>query len=209
LILHCIRHGESIYNAEGRIQGQSDVPLSELGRKQSDAVAAALAGLPIEALYSSPLQRAMETARLIADAVGLEIRTDPRLKEIDAGIFQDKLRSDLEELYPQELARWLSGDPDFVIPGGESRRMLARRGCQALETIRQAGHDETAVVCHGRLLVVTLHRLVDFPPGEKPAALQNGSITRLRFNRDGKVHVLSLNEVAHLSGVGAGGQGDL
>lgn len=209
MILHCIRHGESVYNAEGRIQGQSDVPLSELGRKQSEAVAAALVGLPIEALYSSPLRRAMETARLIADAVGLEIQTDPRLKEIDAGIFQDKLRSELEQLYPQALARWLSGDPDFVIPGGESRRMLARRGCQALEAIRQAGHDEAAVVGHGRALVVTLQALVDFPPGRKPAALHNGSITSLQFNRHGEAHVLSLNEVGHLRGVGAGGQGDL
>ena len=209
MILHCIRHGESIYNAEGRIQGQSDVPLSKLGRKQSEAVAAALAGSPIEALYSSPLRRAMETARSIADAVGLEIRTDPRLKEIDAGIFQDKLRSDLEKLYPQELARWLSGDPDFVIPGGESRRMLARRGSEALEAIRQAGHDEAAVVCHGRLLVVTLQALVDFPPGQQPKALQNGSITRLQLNCQGKAELLSLNQIDHLRGVGAGGQGDL
>lgn len=209
MILHCIRHGQSVYNAEGRVQGQSDVPLSELGRKQSEAVAAATARMPIEALYSSPLRRAMQTARAVADALGLEIRTDPRLKEVDAGIFQDKLRSDLEQLYPQQLARWLSGDLDFVIPGGESRRMLARRGCQALEAIRQAGHDEAAVVCHGRLLVVTLHRLVDFPAGQQPAALHNGSITTLEFNRDGAAHVLSLGEVAHLRGVGAGGQGDL
>jgi probable phosphoglycerate mutase len=151
----------------------------------------------------------METARTIAERLGFDIRTDPRLKEVDAGIFQDKLRSDLENLYPQELARWLSGDPDFVIPGGESRRMLARRGCAALEAIRQAGHDEAAVVCHGRLLVVTLRALVDFPPGEQPSALQNGSITRLQFNCDGTAQLLSLNEVDHLRGVGAGGQGDL
>ena len=69
MIVYCIRHGESTYNAEGRIQGQSDVPLSQLGLRQSEAVAAALAGLPVEAIYSSPLERASQTAARVADAL--------------------------------------------------------------------------------------------------------------------------------------------
>ncbi|KKK94352.1 hypothetical protein LCGC14_2683730, partial [marine sediment metagenome] len=68
MLLYCIRHGESTYNAEGRIQGQSDVPLSELGRRQGEAVAAALRAEPVEAIYSSPLRRAMQTAEPLADA---------------------------------------------------------------------------------------------------------------------------------------------
>ena len=88
MLLYCIRHGESSYNAEGRIQGQSDVPLSELGRRQSEAVAAALAEVPIEAVYASPLRRAMQTARPVAERLNLEIQTDPRLMEVHAGEFQ-------------------------------------------------------------------------------------------------------------------------
>jgi len=209
MILYCVRHGESVYNAEGRIQGQSDVPLSELGRQQSRAVAVALSGLPIDAIYASPLRRAMETAKTLAEALGLEIQTEPRLKEIHVGIFQDKLRTDLGRLFPEEFARWTSGDPDFVIPGGESRRELARRGCQAFESIRRAGHGHAAVVSHGRLLVVTLKALVDFPAERPLAALHNGSITTVRLNSDGRAEVVSLNQVDHLSGVGLGGQGDL
>jgi len=209
MILYCVRHGESVYNAEGRVQGQSDVPLSDFGRRQSEAVARALARLPIEALYSSPLRRALETARFVADAIGLEIRTEPRLKEINAGIFQDRLRADLEGLYPVEFARWLSGDPDFTIPGGESRRALARRGCEALEAIRRAGHEHAAVVSHGRLLVVTLEALAALPEGRPLESLHNGSLTRLRLDPDGRAHLVSLNQVDHLNDIGTGGQGDL
>ena len=209
MLLHCVRHGESLYNAEGRVQGQSDVPLSDLGRRQGEAAAGALAGLDIDALYSSPLRRAIQTAECVAARLGLEIRTDPRLKEVDAGVFQDKLRTDLAELYPEDLARWTSGDPDFTIPGGESRRALAQRGCQALEAIRQAGHERVAVVSHGRLLVVTLEAMADFPEGRSPESLQNGSITTLRFNADGRAHVESINQVDHLADVGTAGRSDL
>ena len=77
MILYCVRHGESVYNAEGRIQGRLNVPLSELGRRQSAAAAAALASLSADALYASPLRRAMETAEIIADALGLPIQDRP------------------------------------------------------------------------------------------------------------------------------------
>jgi len=206
MILYCVRHGESTYNAEGRVQGQSDVPLSERGRRQGEAVTAAMAHLPIDAIYSSPLRRALETARAVAEPLGLEVQTDPRLMEVNAGIFQDKLRSDLERLHPEEFARWASGDTDFVIPGGESRRVLARRGLEAFEAIRRADHQHVAVVAHGRLLVVTFQALMEFPAD---VALQNGSITRISFDGNARAKLLSLNEVDHLSNVGLGGEGDL
>jgi probable phosphoglycerate mutase len=104
LLFYCVRHGESASNAAGRIQGQSDVPLSELGHRQSEAVAAALSGLPVAAVYASPLRRAMQTARPVAEELNLEIQTDPRLMEVHAGVFQEKLRSELEELYPEQFA---------------------------------------------------------------------------------------------------------
>ena len=152
MILYCVRHGESVYNAEGRIQGRLNVPLSELGRRQSAAAAAALAGLSVDALYASPLRRAMETAEIIADALGLPIQTDLRLMEIDVGVFQDKRPCELAELYPEALARWKSEDLDFVIPGGESRRQLIARGRAALQAIASTGRQAAIIVAHGRLL---------------------------------------------------------
>ena len=210
MILYCVRHGESTYNVEGRLQGQSDAPvLSELGRRQSEAAARALSGKPIEALYASPLRRALETAEIIAGALGLTIRTDPRLKEIDIGIFQDRLRADLERDHAQVLARWLSGDPDFVIPGGESRRQLSQRGRAAFEDIRRSGHEQAVVVAHGGVLVSTIKSLLGIPLRDPPLALENCSISTLAWHGDGRVELLALDRVEHLAAVGFGGAGDL
>ncbi|HUT11082.1 MAG TPA: histidine phosphatase family protein [Thermoguttaceae bacterium] len=208
MLLYCIRHGESCYNAQGRIQGQSDVPLSELGLRQSEAVAAALAGEGVEALYASPLRRAMQTAGPVADALQVEIRTDPRLMEVHAGVFQDKLRTDLEQLYPEEIARWQSGDPDFVIPGGESRRQLMHRGHEVFDEIRRTGHEQVVVVTHGGLLSAALKSLLEIPAEKHPFVFQNGSITRLEWT-DGEVKLHALNQIDHLHQVGFSGRGDL
>ena len=200
--LYLIRHGESTYNAEGRIQGQSDVPLSELGRRQSRAVARAMAAVPAEAIYSSPLCRALEVAKDIAAEHGLPVRTDPRLKEISVGVFQDRLRSELETEFPDDLARWLSGEEDFAIPGGESRRQLADRGAEALRKIAADGHRTAVVVAHGGVLVATLRRLIELPRPLSPFSLRNCSITKLTVDEQGRFTLESLDEVEHLREVG-------
>jgi broad specificity phosphatase PhoE len=210
MILHCVRHGESTYNAEGRLQGQSDRPvLSERGRRQSAAAAEALAAFPIDAIYSSPLSRARQTAEIIAGRLGLEIRSDARLKEIDVGVFEDRLRSEVDALYPAELARWLSGDVEFRIPGGESRRDLARRGVEALEAIARSGVGEVVVVAHGGLLVAAIKALLRIDPDDLPNSLENGSITRLARGHDGRWEVLAIGLTDHLRGIGLAGVGDL
>jgi len=209
MLLYCIRHGESLYNAEGRVQGQSDVALSEFGRRQGEAVAAALAEKPLDAIYSSPLRRALETAEQVARRTGLPVRTDPRLKEVDAGIFQDRLRAELEREFPEELARWRSEDLDYVIPGGESRRQLIARGRAALEAIAREDHRHVAVIAHGRLLTVSLKNLVGLAPADPPHSLQNGSITVVRCNTADRFEVVAWDRVDHLGSVGLGGGGDL
>jgi 2,3-bisphosphoglycerate-dependent phosphoglycerate mutase len=210
LILYCIRHGETTYNAEGRLQGQSELPvLSDLGRRQSEATARALIGKPIEALYASPLRRAFETAKVIGRALQREIGVDPRLKEIDVGIFQGQLRRDLERDHAEAIARWLSGDPDYVIPGGESRRQLARRGLAAFNDIRQSDYEQAVVVAHGGLLVSTIKSLLGIPLQDPPLALENCSISTLAWHGDGRVELLAFNQVEHLATVGHGGIGDL
>jgi broad specificity phosphatase PhoE len=208
MLLYCIRHGESSYNAEGRIQGQSDVPLSELGRRQSEAVAKALDNLPIDAVYSSPLRRAMQTAEPVAAVLKLAIQTDPRLMEVHAGEFQDKLRIHLEAQYPAEMARWHGGDPDFPLPGGETRRHLMQRGHEVFQQIARGGHQQVVVVSHGGLLTAALKALLEIPAGRHPFVLHNGSISQLEL-RDGDVKLLALNQIDHLCDAGFGGRGDL
>ncbi len=209
MIFYCLRHGESTHNAEGRLQGQSDAPaLSELGRRQSEAAAEMLATFPIEAVFASPLRRAHQTAQIIAARLGLDVRTDARLMEIHVGLFQDRLRSDVERLYPQELARWLSGDPGYRLPGGESRSDLARRGCDVFRDIAHEGFAHVAVVAHGGLILSTLKALLGIPLGQPPLALQNGSISQLTWTGT-RFEAGVLNQVDHLRAIGLAGLGDL
>lgn len=196
MLLYCIRHGETTYNAEGRIQGQYDTQLSPLGRLQSEAIARALCESGIEAVYTSPLSRAYETARPIAAACRVELQVDDRLKELNAGVFQNLLPSEMAERYPAETERWKSHDPDFQIPGGESRRQLMQRGGAALDDILRTQCAKAAVVAHGGLLTAAFKHLLGIPAERSPFMLYNGSISVVEFN--GRVRLLELNRIDHL-----------
>lgn len=209
LRLHLVRHGESTHNAEARIQGHSNTALSDLGNRQAAAVAAALAALPIDAVYSSPLKRALQTAECIAGRHQLPVTADRRLMELNVGVFQDRLRSELHEEYPVEFERWLSGDEDYVIPNGESRHQLMERACASFRAIAASGHREIVVVTHGGLLSVTLRHLLQWPGPLPPFSFENGSITRIAHGPDGRFTLLALNDTDHLRAVGLSTGSDL
>lgn len=196
MILYCVRHGESVYNAEHRIQGQIDIPLSSRGQLQSAALAVLLAQYPIDAIFASPLQRAMQTALPIADRLGLEIRTDARLMEIHAGIFQGLQWDEIEASHPADAARWIAQEPDFVIPEGESRRALMQRGREVFESIRATGFGHVLVVAHGGVLTAALKSLLDIPAERRPFSLYNAALTRANWQKE--FLLLSLNETHHL-----------
>ena len=201
MILYCIRHGESTYNVEGRLQGQSDEPrLSPLGRRHAAALAAALGQTPIEAVFASPLTRAMETAEPLAGALKLPVRTDERLKEINIGVFQGLLASEIGDVHPEATARWRSGDPDFRIPGGETRRELIERAAAAMSAIRETGLRQVAVVAHGGVLAAALKALLEVPAERNPFLLYNGSISRLEW--ESQVKLMTLNQTDHLRSAG-------
>jgi 2,3-bisphosphoglycerate-dependent phosphoglycerate mutase len=204
MILYCIRHGETVSNAARRIQGQSESPLSPLGHRQCQAIAAALRELPIDKIYSSPLRRALDSAQCIADALGLSVEIEAKLMEINAGIFQGLTWDEIDEKHPADAKKWKSHDPDFRIPNGESRRDLLQRAREAFFHIRECGGQHVVVVAHGGLLSAALKALLEIPAQRNPFALQNGSISRVQW-RD-EVKLLSLNETAHLHGqCGTGG----
>ncbi len=208
MLMYCIRHGESTYNAQGRVQGHLNIPLSELGRRQAAAVAEVCQGFDAEAIFCSPLRRARETAEPIAAALALPIREEPALIEIKVGIFQGHSRDELDQVCPEEYARWRSGDPDYAVPGGESRRVLMHRGRAVLESIAQGDFGRVIVVSHGAILAAAFKSLLEIPAQRHPFMLENASISRLEI--DGAVVRLhTLNEVGHLKGVGLAGGGDL
>jgi probable phosphoglycerate mutase len=149
---YLIRHGETDYNATGRAMGQLDIPLNTRGLAQADETAAWLKRYPVEYLVSSDLSRAAATARPLADALGLSIVTDPRLRELGFGIFEGRSVEDCAREFPAEVARWRSGTFDFAPRGGETRRALMRRTRELLDELlaHEAGH--IAVFTHGGVL---------------------------------------------------------
>lgn len=147
--LHFIRHGETAWNVEGRFQGQSDVPLTPRGHEQAQELADTLAGRAIGAIYSSDLRRALDTARPLAERLGLELVVAPALRERDFGTAEGRLDEEVEaELGPGAEALWR--DADWSLPGGETRRDVWNRIAPFLDALLDdPPADEIAIVTHG------------------------------------------------------------
>ncbi len=203
MIIYLIRHGETLSNAEGRIQGQCDTQLSPLGIQQSEALAAPFRTVPVDAIYASPLSRAMETARPLAELLKLKVHTDDRLKELNAGVFQGLMWAEVQAGYPQDAVRWRNQEPDYVIPGGESRRMLMERGRAALEAIRATNLARVVVVAHGGVLTAAMKSLLEIPAHFNPFSLYNASISKLTWAGPvEQIRLMTLNQIDHLRAAG-------
>jgi broad specificity phosphatase PhoE len=142
------RHGETASNRERRFQGQLDVPLNDTGRAQARDLAERARGEQIAALYASPLSRARETAEIVGEALGLEPLLDPRLKEVDVGHWQERLKDEIAGEDPEGWAAFRAAGPGFRFPGGESLAGQQDRVVAALDDIRARGELPALVVCH-------------------------------------------------------------
>jgi probable phosphoglycerate mutase len=150
-----IRHGETAWNAETRIQGQLDVPLSRTGFWQAGRLAERLADEPIDAIVASDFSRAWMTAQPLAQQRRLEPVPDARLRERHFGVFQGLTLDEIAHEYPAEFAAWRDRDPDWAMPGGESATSFKARVLEALEQIADCHAGRTvAVVAHGGVLDV-------------------------------------------------------
>jgi probable phosphoglycerate mutase len=130
-----IRHGETDWNVEGRYQGQADPPLNARGLAQAHELAAKLRDVGLDVLYTSPLRRALQTARVVADALGLRLHVEPRLMEIHQGDWQGRLRDEIAARYPELFRRWLTEPWSVTPPGGESLSQVQARVYAALDDI--------------------------------------------------------------------------
>lgn len=156
--LYLIRHGETAWNIEGRYQGQFDPPLTEKGKQQAEASATRLAGLGFEAIYSSDLARAHQTAQALADKTGLAIQLDPRLREIDQGKWQGVLIGDIRAGWPQEIFGWENDPWHYHPPGGETLQQLQIRVRTAISDI-VARHPQGKVAIFTHKLPIALLKI--------------------------------------------------
>ena len=182
-----IRHGETAWNVNTRIQGQLDIGLNETGRWQAHRLALALAGEPIAALYSSDLLRAWDTALSISNATGLAVQTVEGLRERGFGVFEGKTFQEVEAQWPEQALRWRKREPAFEPEGGESLLRFRERITQTLQTLAaQHPGEQIAVVAHGGVMDV-LYRAATRQEIQAPRTwdLGNAAINRLLWTPDG------------------------
>jgi broad specificity phosphatase PhoE len=200
-LVYVIRHGQTEWNAEGRWQGQLDIPLSEEGRAQTRALAKQLAHKNLAAVYASDLLRAAETGRIIADAAGTPLYLDARLRELHLGVFQGLTHAQIRERYPDDDEQMRLNYMSHVVPNGESRRTMQVRMAAAWdEIVARIGDKPVAVVSHGGAIRILLLHLID--PADHPAVMtlqiSNTSCTLLAIEDDGRVRLLAAADYSHL-----------
>ena len=182
------RHGQTAWNAEGRAQGQHDVPLDDVGVDQAREAAARLASLRPAAIVSSDLSRAADTARELASVTGVEVGYDRRLREIAFGEREGLTYAESVARFPEQMGRWLRSE-EVRFPGGETYPETAERFAAALTDIVAAmGPDDTVVVAsHGGAMRVGSCRFLGFPRGLWDAfgGFANCNWTVLFENRNG------------------------
>ena len=194
-----IRHGETVWNQQRRMQGHSDSPLSETGLRQAQLLARRLKEIAFSALYSSDSGRAHHTARSVAEVTGHDIVLEPRLRERHFGVFEGLTGSEIEANYPAYYVRFKSRDQAHVIPGGESASQFRARVFACFDEISSRHNGELVVVItHGLVLDVLYRAALGIAP-ELPRLheLVNAGINRLRY--DGSVwHIEVWADGSHL-----------
>jgi probable phosphoglycerate mutase len=201
-----IRHGETDWNRIKRIQGHIDIPLATSGVEQARQLATRFAreaqdGARLDAIYSSDLLRAQQTAQPFADVLGLSLQLKQGLRERNYGAFQGHDSDEISLRFPDEYAQWQTRDPGFSPPEGESQRVFYHRVLHAIEPIVAAHPDgRIACVAHGGVLDC-VYRFANGLPLDAPRnyALLNTSVNVVRFE-DGRATVESWADVSHLDG---------
>lgn len=199
-LLHIIRHGATDWNQSGRIQGHLDLPLNDAGRAQAQRVGRRLAQLGPAALYSSDLQRAYETARIIGSATGAQVIQKPGLREINFGIWQGWTSQEIRERDPQGYAARRANPYDVTPAGGETWRRFYDRAVLAVqEILASTDAQRVIVVTHSGICTVLGLRALGLDcTGKRTFGNDNCAIHTIAV-ADGKWRAVTLNDVDHLN----------
>ena len=182
-----IRHGQTLWNTQTRIQGHTDIALDDTGRWQAQCVGRALIDEGLHRVYSSDLSRALETARAISEHTGATLEITPTLRERGFGSFEGKTFAEIEQHHPDSAQRWRARDPSFGPPGGEVLQSFYERCVRAAsELASQHPGQCIALVSHGGVLDC-LYRAATGQSLNAPRTWQigNASINRLLHHGQG------------------------
>jgi broad specificity phosphatase PhoE len=194
-----VRHGQSTWNSEHRIQGQLNPPLSEEGRRQAMRVGRRLARNRLAGFYSSDLGRALETAHLIGEATGASPKPTAGLREIYLGTWEGLNTGEIARRFPEAWARWTQEPNWDVVPGGEGAVPFEARVTAEMDSIlARHEHGDVLIVTHGGVIQVALHRVIGRPnQGLFPFRIENASISVIE-KRNGRFVVSGVNDTSHL-----------
>lgn len=202
--LYFIRHGQSAGNAEGRFGGHGPTPLSELGMKQADMTAKALAKENITAIYSSDLLRAANTAQYLADIAQLNVNTTPAFRERHVGVLEGLTFDESREQFPKDYYALVKRNVHHVIKNGESYRQLLKRATTELwNIVRENEGGRIAIFSHtGAICFMTLHLMGAIRRDTKETpwlVTANCGINRFEIRSRRNIRVLAINDTRHLT----------
>lgn len=197
--LTLIRHGETAWNAEGRVQGQTDVPLNAVGRAQAQALVGALAGERFDAVYSSDLARVVETARPLATRLGMAPALDAGLRERHYGMFETLTYVECRARHPEAYARFHDKDPSFDFGSGERLDAFFERAVASVRAIAERHPGAHVLVfTHGGVLEMLLREARGMGlSAPRDFDIPNAAINRFEFDA-GRWHMTAWADVAHL-----------
>ena len=201
--LYLVRHGQSAGNAEGRFGGHSPTPLSELGKKQADAVAKALAKEGVSAIYSSDLHRAVQTAEPLSRLTGVPVIATPAFRERNVGVLEGLTFDESRETFPDDYYALVNRKVHHVITNGESYRHLLQRSTAELwEILRNHIGERVAIFSHtGAICFLTLHLMGAIRRDTRQTpwiVTSNCGINRFEIRGRRNIRVLALNDTRHL-----------
>ena len=199
-LFYFLRHGEAGWNAEGRLCGSTDVPLSDVGHRQAQALARRLATKAVEALYSSPLSRALETARVVGGAIGHEPVLDSRLVELNYGAWEGRTFEEIKRDEPAGYQAWDADPASLAPPQGETGLHLIERVTPFLAEVGQRHPTgNVVVVCHKTLCRLLACHISGIPLAEyrRRIPMENAALNIFEAV-NGNWRVVALNDTSHL-----------
>jgi len=200
LKLILVRHGETLWNRENRIQGHTDVELSDHGRKQIEKLAHAMQEEKIDIIYSSPLKRAYDTARAIARFHKMDINVEGDLRELNHGDFESLTVQELKQSHGAFVRQWMEDPASVVMPNGESLSQVQKRVWTVIRTIVDHSKD-ALVVSHGMAIMTILCEVQGLSLSQGRDVFVNmASKTVVEFE-NGRGTVLLLNDTSHLNDI--------
>ena len=195
-----IRHGQTDWNLEGKIQGRHDVSLNKTGLKQAELLAMGMDKRPVVQIFSSRQKRALETAQAVGRRQHVAVTVIDGLEEVEFGEWEGKTWDEISREYPEEFKVWCTEPAEIVPPGGESRPQIYRRIGNALKEILRRSRGDIAIVSHGAALAYMVSIMLEKELGDHDEIIvKNASISTVEYDREtGKFHMAEANDVSHL-----------